>query len=1187
MTTLNLSFAQKGVAYFPDFAIYGTYYVQTYDLATHGLWQTLAGELEKFSESTNYNTVVLLGVGFELWQAWSKALGSSLPQGMGTKHTLDEFPQVFGNTGGDLWFHIKSDKKDDAHNAHTLIQAKLKGVLSKDPLVVPAEKRHKGKVLGGRFTDGLENPGDVEDLSTRVLVGDDDPTHRGAAFLLTQQFVHDWTKLNAMSELEKENMIGRDHRDRLVPMEDESAHIKRVRQLNGERINSRLVRQALPYGHKADNKANEEGIFFAGYVQSTNFLDGIINGIAGDQKGFIQDQLFSNTRSYQGSYWYVPSLKECGLDSHHGNDEVTMNEYFNVRSKNGYMFYNARDYQHKIRRSHLTDDCPLSDRILTLINKQFSRWQDTWYKKRETPPLGHLKDHLSTAEQYLLTSSVALRKGKATQISLSKVLVSPEYSRRANLMRIDPCDIVVGNMPQLSLGIGSQVMEYLNEDEKIAGFFGNLNEYSATGHNAPDYPLLIAKGIDAISKDYQDKLKQASPATTDFYQSVVWALDGLSQFINAYGALAETMVQSGQYDKEDRDNLEGVAGRMRRIAHQKPATFLEGLQLVFITNCAFHQTGEPHSIGRLDQQLIGLLNGDLAKRVITKDDAQEMIDSFWLKMDETVLYNYCHLNDYLTYGTGAVFYSAGNFPQGAAINQWVQQVTVGGYKANDSPTPEDASNDISLMCLRSSRRLPLNAPCLSLRVHNKMSHTLFEEAAKTVLSGGAHPIMLNDDKLVPALSACGPLRLEDARDYTCDGCYEPLIIGKTEWAFSYVTLLPMVDYTMNQGCTIQNAGPINLRGLKSSWNSPPPEEIATFEQFMNIFYTHWKWAISSVFNSLMNNYGSLAAYCPSPLFSALLSDTLDTGRDLTDGGARYHLVAPMMCGPANTIDSLYAIKQLVYVEATARCSLPQLLRCLQCNWGNNMIEPFYHSLAGDLRKGEDAQFFQQLREYALQVPKFGTGTDPAIVDFAGDVIGTCVHIIHDTFNNPLPGIKQKYEALKEKYGTPERPFSFTVTPGVGTFEDNVGLGMGLGASADGRLNGQPIGSDFTAMPWPDDLPLNLQTSNAFVSLNDWNIEAISHGIANAAPSDLNIGEDFPLDKLTQLIHDFSHSKIGSNMITITCADPATYQQAAQFPERYDLVRARMGGWTEFFVAMFDFHQEYIRRRPYYTYKDPQ
>jgi hypothetical protein len=62
-----------------------------------------------------------------------------------------------------------------------------------------------------------------------------------------------------------------------------------------------------------------------------------------------------------------------------------------------------------------------------------------------------------------------------------------------------------------------------------------------------------------------------------------------------------------------------------------------------------------------------------------------MIDAFWLKMDETVLYNYSHLNDYVNYGTGAVLLT--EF-QGAAINQWVQQVTVGGYKANNARVPQ-------------------------------------------------------------------------------------------------------------------------------------------------------------------------------------------------------------------------------------------------------------------------------------------------------------------------------------------------------------------------------------------------------------------------------------------------------------------------------------------------------------------
>jgi len=1184
---LNISKSQTGLAYFPDHAVYCTYYIKGYDMSAHSLWQNLARQIDQACKAKDYKTVVILGVGFDCWTAWSKSLNYPLPEGMGSKSALEEHALFLGDSGGDLWFHVKSDNKHDAATLSDLIRNTMETIISKPPLIVAAEKRYNGKVFGGRFIDGLENPADQEDLSRRVIIGMEDPENVGGAFLISQQFEHDWDKLNAMSELQKQNMIGRDREDRLVPMEDQSSHIKRVRQLDQERVNFRLVRQALPYGHKADNKANEQGVFFAGYAKATHVFDKILSGIAGHQKGFVQDQLFSVTRSVNGSYWYVPSREQCGLgeDKHDGNDQVTMNEYFNIRSKNGYMFYNARDYQHKIRTSKLTEDCPLSDRILILLNKQFSRWQDTWYKKRETPPLGHLKDYLSDAEKYLLDAPVVLRKGMATKISLSKVLVSREYAKKANLMLIDPDEIVVGNMPQLSLGIGAQVMEYLNDTERMTGFFATLNEYSATGHNAPGYPFLLANGIDAIKDMFANKISSASGDAKDFYQAVVWSLEGLSAFIEAYVDLAIQMtLQEDLYTPAEIANLKAIAVRMRNIAHKKPASFLEGLQLVFITNCAFHQTGEPMSIGRLDQQLIDLYTEDIKQGKLNKEAAQEMIDAFWLKMDETVLYNYNHLNDYLNYGTGAVFYSAGNFPQGAAINQWVQQLTVGGYKANNSPQPEDASNDITLLCLRAARRLPLNAPCLSLRVHKSMSDELFEEAAKAILSGGAHPIMLNDDKLVPALSACGPLTLEDARDYTCDGCFEPIIVGKTEWAFSYVTILPMVDYTMNQGCNIQGAGPIDLRGLKLSWNSPPPEEIHSFDKFMEIFYTHWRWAINAFFNSLMNGYGDLWAYCPSTLFSAFLDDSLETGLDLTNGGARYHIVAPMMCGIVNTINSLHSVKKLVYEEKSARCSLPQLLLALQCNWGNDMIQPFYTTIEGSLRRDEDAIFFKELRQHALQLPKFGVNADAGLREFATTFVAKCVEIIHDCFNNPIPVIKEGYERIRQKYSTPGRPFAFTITPGVGTFEDNVGLGMGIGATADGRLNGQPIADDCCAIPWPADLPLNTQTSNAFVSLHDWNVEPINHGIANCAPIDLNIREDWPLDKLKELIHDFAHSKIGSNMITITCADPETYQGAAKFPERYDLVRSRMGGWTEFYVAMFDFHQQSILRRPYYTWK---
>jgi deferrochelatase/peroxidase EfeB len=163
--------------------------------------------------------------------------------------------QVFANTGGDLWFHIKADSQAAAQKAHQLIQGRLQRITAKQPLIVPAEKRQKGKVQGGRFTDGLENPADAEDLSKRVVIGENgtDDAHRGAAFLVTQKFVHDWTKLNAMSELQKENMLTRSRGT--GPMEDESSH-KASASTDNERINSRLVRQAPPTG-TSDNKVTK------------------------------------------------------------------------------------------------------------------------------------------------------------------------------------------------------------------------------------------------------------------------------------------------------------------------------------------------------------------------------------------------------------------------------------------------------------------------------------------------------------------------------------------------------------------------------------------------------------------------------------------------------------------------------------------------------------------------------------------------------------------------------------------------------------------------------------------------------------------------------------------------------------------------------------------------------------------
>lgn len=108
---------------------------------------------------------------------------------------------------------------------------------------------------------------------------------------------------------------------------------------------------------------------------------------------------------------------------------------------------------------------------------------------------------------------------------------------------------------------------------------------------------------------------------------------------------------------------------MNKISTDRPETFIEAVQLLFSFHCCLHLSGEPTSIGRLDQLLEPFLKGTPA------EEAQEIIDCLFIKLCEHVHLNTRLLNDLSAWGMTAVVYcSTGMFPNGDTINQWVQQV---------------------------------------------------------------------------------------------------------------------------------------------------------------------------------------------------------------------------------------------------------------------------------------------------------------------------------------------------------------------------------------------------------------------------------------------------------------------------------------------------------------------------------
>ena len=75
------------------------------------------------------------------------------------------------------------------------------------------------------------------------------------------------------------------------------------------------------------------------------------------------------------------------------------------------------------------------------------------------------------------------------------------------------------------------------------------------------------------------------------------------------------------------------------------------------------------------------------------------------------------------------------------------QITVGGFNEKG----EDACNEITVMCLKACRRLPLNAPCISLRLTKSTPQNVKQAAVDALLSGGAHPILYHDEKMVEGI----------------------------------------------------------------------------------------------------------------------------------------------------------------------------------------------------------------------------------------------------------------------------------------------------------------------------------------------------------------------------------------------------------------------------------------------------
>eukprot|EP00040_Diaphanoeca_grandis_P033350 m.204138 g.204138 ORF g.204138 m.204138 type:complete len:1622 (-) comp32879_c0_seq1:73-4938(-) len=959
-----------------------------------------------------------------------------------------------------------------------------------------------------------------------------------------------------------------------------------------------------------------------------------------------------------------------------------MDRHFDTRSSNGLMYYNSQDYMHKMTLDPTLEDPP-SMRTATLLSDMFTRWEDSWYFPKgqasmdtssmiSSALVGQNNKPITLASIMLVDpdplirqqaigiydKSIVVRRSWAYRMQL-RLYTSDKYGYRglrkdangvlrsgADTYRIHPQEIIVGASPDLSLAQGRYMINHLSENEFDESTLGSgWTAYSNSGHMIPDYQKLVDGGLHALKADIDTnraehlarlKTRQQSSDTTeaqaiedlikqktDFYDACEISLMGVVDYLSRFAQLAVRMeAECTINETAEKLNLKAISVRCLKLAQGNPATSLvEAVQLIFAYHSCLQLTGEAICTGRFDHYLASFYKDEvLVNKTLSQEQAQEIIDSYWIKLSEKILQNRMFIKDqqpmgYLCFGTPW----GGSYPQGPSLGQWLMQVTVGGYMPTNSEIPENPEtgsghNEVAYMCIAAARRLPLTGACLGLRVNKKTPPDLLEEASKAILSGGAHPFLLNDDKICPGLYHSGDdieantklnalaMTLSDSRNYGSTACYEPVVIGKSYFSIGLgCNPMTALECALNQGRTYSAAGEFFLMGKTESFRSEPPSEIKSFDRLKRLYFEHFRFAMQRGVMPTLSNFGTMAGTCPSPLLSTLISGCLERGLDIYANGADYNIIAPLVTGINTAINSLWNINYMVFDKDTACTTLPELLECLQCDWGDNMVEPFVSSLAGDDRVALRRARFQYLRKIAREQVRVGESAEVDLL--ATEVYSQLSAIVTESMttssasdpNNEHLSDRGASEPAKKAMLEQGQMISdhangkgfggYHVMPGTGTFEGFADNGLGRGASANGRMSQSYIESDSSLTPKFADEPQLPQRKCPFSTILERTHAVGIEKFTDGAPVDVNIEESYDRVKLQSSLATFAGGQ-GSNILTITTANPNSFAEAIHKIEQYNLLRVRMGGWSEYFTATYPSLQKQLIRRGFATDDEP-
>lgn len=775
---------------------------------------------------------------------------------------------------------------------------------------------------------------------------------------------------------------------------------------------------------------------------------------------------------------------------------------------------------------------------------------------------------------------VMIRQSRAFKAML-KAMASRSNSTITDTYSINLGELIVGTIPMGSVGLGKEFPRYLSEEERRIAFFSSRDEESMFGHNSPDYTRVLEKGLLAIIKFCDERIKYLEIDTdyhlsdisgldkkADFYRSVKICCEAIIDFANAYADLAVEAAQK-ETDETRKRELNRIAQICRKVPANPAENFYEALQSIFFIHLALHSTLNLMSLGRLDQVLYPYYRESVARKELTEEEALELIECFIVKCAGRLNLTSAYLSkqDHLDYGTGL-----GTSPifldQITSANNFLQNLVIGGVDKEG----KDATNDCTYLILKAYANIKLPTPTLVIRLHSKTPESLLADTATCLKNGNTGlPILYNDEVIIPAFTRSG-IPIEEARDYVVDGCWEPILNAKSDWTFGMINMLTALECALNGGALLSPNNPSLLRGKKASYSTAGPSSINSFEELKNNLKAHIGYFTDKVVLGIYSFYSIDASVTPTPFFSALLGDCLTRGIDKTYGGADYILGGVIATAATNCANALVALNEYVFKQQ--KYSIRDVVDALKVNYDKheNMLKDF-----GD-------------------APKFGNNEkEPEemlawLLDEFSEAVIRSKKLADDIFvNEPSPADLPRIQSMrnimgydgphyKAKYG---EKFSVNITAGAGTFGQYSFMGLGVAASADGRKANMPLAPNCS----PASGSLKNGIGHLFSSYEKLPLNKFAAGVVVDICIDSTVQEDL----LVEYVRSFVRKKC--NIATISVASYSDLEAAYKACEavrnkrenvsilnQYSHLCVRVGGWNAPFISLTEAQQNDYKER---------